>query len=231
MGGQACVLYGTAQFSKDIDLLILADPENFVRLQNALNEIKASRIAVPPFQTELLERGHAVHFRCQVPQASGLRIDVMTRLRDLPPFQELWSRRTTLKNDEGGELHLLSVADLVQAKKTQRSKDWPMIEALVEEHYIRNQQEANPDFIRFWLEESRIPERLFDLVREFPDQAREIEARRPLLSQARLGNLSGLREAIDAEVRNEQEKDRTYWEPLKREMAEFRRLERQERTR
>lgn len=29
MGGQACVFYGAAQFSKDIDFLILAEEKNF----------------------------------------------------------------------------------------------------------------------------------------------------------------------------------------------------------
>jgi hypothetical protein len=29
MGGQACVFYGAAQFSKDIDLALLASDENF----------------------------------------------------------------------------------------------------------------------------------------------------------------------------------------------------------
>jgi hypothetical protein len=32
MGGQACVFYGAAQVSKDIDFLVLAEPENFARL-------------------------------------------------------------------------------------------------------------------------------------------------------------------------------------------------------
>jgi hypothetical protein len=31
MGGQACVFYGAAQFSKDVDILILAKEENFER--------------------------------------------------------------------------------------------------------------------------------------------------------------------------------------------------------
>lgn len=31
MGGQACVFYGAAQFSKDVDFLILAKEENFER--------------------------------------------------------------------------------------------------------------------------------------------------------------------------------------------------------
>jgi hypothetical protein len=35
MGGQACVFYGGAEFSRDTDLAILADPENLKRLQQA----------------------------------------------------------------------------------------------------------------------------------------------------------------------------------------------------
>jgi hypothetical protein len=40
-------------------------------------------------------------------------------------------------------------------------------------------------------------------------------------------NFKSLRAALDAEVRAEQDKDRAYWEPLKREMEEFRRAERE----
>ena len=36
-----------------------------------------------------------------------------------------------------------------------------------------------------------------------------------------------LQHQLDAEVRAEQEKDRIYWAPLKREMEEFRRAERE----
>lgn len=33
MGGQACVLYGAAEFSRDTDLVILADAKNLMRLR------------------------------------------------------------------------------------------------------------------------------------------------------------------------------------------------------
>ena len=33
MGGQACVLYGAAEFSRDTDLVILADARNLARLR------------------------------------------------------------------------------------------------------------------------------------------------------------------------------------------------------
>ena len=49
MGGQACVFYGAAQVSKDIDLVLLASEENYSRLLAAMEELKAKRIAVPGF--------------------------------------------------------------------------------------------------------------------------------------------------------------------------------------
>lgn len=227
MGGQACVFYGAAQVSKDIDLLVLADDGNLNALLKALSTLGAKRIAVPPFDPTAMRRGHAVHFRSQAPGCEGLRIDVMSRLRDLPPFETLWERRTVIADQSGEEFHLLSVPDLVRAKKTQRSKDWPVIEALVAIHYTENSATPSPIWIDFWLREGRSPELLLDLVARFPGEAEAMIARRPLLDLARVGNLPDLRAALDAEMRAEQEKDRFYWAPLKRELEEFRRLERE----
>ncbi len=67
MGGQACVLYGAAEFSRDTDFAILASPANLARLRLALADLRAHVIAVPPFEAGYLRRGHAVHFRCENP--------------------------------------------------------------------------------------------------------------------------------------------------------------------
>lgn len=56
MGGQACVLYGAAEFSRDVDFVVLADIDNLSRLQLALEELQATRIAVPPFESRYLQR-------------------------------------------------------------------------------------------------------------------------------------------------------------------------------
>ena len=96
MGGQACILYGAAEFSRDVDLAIVADSENLSRLSNALEELEAAVTAVPPFEARYLERGHAVHFRCGRDDVRGLRIDVMARMRGVDAFPALWARRTTL---------------------------------------------------------------------------------------------------------------------------------------
>jgi hypothetical protein len=81
MGGQACVFYGAAEFSRDTDIVLLLDPDNLRRLGAALKDLDAECIAVPPFDPDYLRRGHAVHFRCRTPEASGIRLDVMAAMR------------------------------------------------------------------------------------------------------------------------------------------------------
>jgi hypothetical protein len=228
MGGQACVFYGAAQVSKDVDLVFLADSENVERLHAALRNLQARRIAVPPFDPALLARGHAVHFRCAAPGVEELRIDVMTRLRDLPDFAVLWNRRTVIADDTGEEFHLLSVPDLVESKKTQRTKDWPVIELLVAIHYRENIATPRGDWIDFWLREARTPELIAELVACFPAETDALVKSRPLLRQAIAGEIDQLREALDAEVRAEQARDRAYWAPLKAELEAFRRAEREQ---
>ena len=223
MGGQACVFYGAAQVSKDIDFLVLAEPDNFVRLQSALATLQADRIAVPPFDPAALARGHAVHFRCRAPGVEGLRVDVMTRLRAMPEFVSLWGRRTMLVDVDGVEYHLLCIPDLVQAKKTQRSKDWPVIELLVTIHYREHTHAVTDERVDFWLREARTPELLVELCRLFPTRGAELAADRPLIRLARGPSLDDLRAALDAEVRAEQARDRDYWEPLRHELEQFRR--------
>jgi len=46
MGGQACVFYGAAQVSKDVDLFLLASAGNYQRLEQSLHALNARRIAV-----------------------------------------------------------------------------------------------------------------------------------------------------------------------------------------
>jgi len=226
MGGQACVFYGAAQVSKDVDLFLLASAGNYQRLEQSLHALNARRIAVPPFDPAVLARGHAVHFRCAAAGVEDLRIYIMTRLRDLPDFAAHWDRRTTIADEAGAEFHLLSIPDLVAAKKTQRTKDWPIIELLVAIHYHENSATPRPDWITFWLLQARTPELLQELARRFPDQAQAYVQRRPLLRLAISGEMDPLREALDAETRAEQARDRAYWAPLKAELEAFRRAER-----
>jgi len=222
MGGQACVFYGAAEFSRDTDFAILADAANLARLRKALAELQAEPIAVPPFAIKYLRRGHAIHFRCQHPDALRMRVDLMSKMRGVDSFAKLWQRRTTLEIPGGGKCDLLSLPDLVQAKKTQRDKDWPMIRRLVEAHYFQNQTQAKPAQIRFWLQELRTPELLLELAHCHPASCRRLVKQRPLLASAQSGAAEALEQALLAEETVERQRDRKYWLPLRRELEKLR---------
>ena len=59
MGGQACVFYGAAEFSRDTDIAILADSTNLARLRRALDDLGAECIAVPELSLRNLRRDPA----------------------------------------------------------------------------------------------------------------------------------------------------------------------------
>jgi hypothetical protein len=222
MGGQACVFYGAAQVSKDIDFAVLPEPANIQRLRSALAELAAERIAVPPFDPALFDRGHAIHFRCHAPPVAGLRVDLMSKLRLLDGFTTLWERRTQFADEDGGEFNLLSVPDLVRSKKTARNRDWPVIELLVNIHIHENIAAPRPEWVHFWLAECRSPTQLVALANRFPAECRAQAVTRPLLAHALTRNLAMLVPALDAEMRAEQEADRAFWEPVRRELEAMR---------
>ncbi len=222
MGGQACVFYGAAEFSRDTDFAILADAANLARLRKALAELCAEPIAVPPFELKYLRRGHAIHFRCQHPQALRMRVDVMSKMRGVDSFAKLWHRRTTIELPDGTKCDLLSLPDLVQAKKTQRDKDWPMIRRLVEAHYFQNNSKPTGAQTKFWLQELRTPQLLLEMAQAHPDLAQRLSAKRPLLRHAASGQSTQLERALLAEERSLRAEDKTYWLPLLKELERLR---------
>jgi len=221
MGGQACVLYGGAEFSRDTDIAVLASDENLESLRDALRDLSARRIALPPFDSAYLLRGHAVHFRCYHPEAMKMRIDVMSLMRGVEPFEMLWDRRQMFEAGGLGEYNVLSLPDLVRAKKTQRDKDWPMIRRLIEADYVGN---PNPTAqkVSFWLKESRTPGMLVDLCMNFRELALSLRDVRSVLGYAEAGEFSKVEAALEREEKAERQADREYWEPLRRELEMLR---------
>lgn len=223
MGGQACVFYGAAEFSRDCDVIVLSEPANFEHLSAALTDLHAHCIAVPPFDSKYLDRGHAVHFRCTHDDVRGIRLDVMVKLRGVDSFGQLWDRRTTITDELGFSYELLAIEDLVQAKKTQRDKDWPMIRRLVEAHYVAFRAEARREYVEFWLRQSRSPEILLEIAAEYPEVTVQIQSVRPLLQAALDADLQRLEAALQSEQQAERDADIVYWKPLKEELERLRR--------
>jgi len=222
IGGQACILYGAAEFSRDIDLAIMISPENLESIAVALEELKAERVFYPELSEELLLRGHACHFRCQRTDIRGLRIDVIGVMRGVDSFPELWKRREEIELPGIGKVAIIGLFDLVKAKKTQRDKDWPMIRRLIEADIHRVSNTPSEDKICFWLSECRTPELLILLSAKHPKIASKISANRLLLNSAIQGNLEKVQSLLKDEEDKEREADRQYWMPLKKELEEWR---------
>ena len=222
MGGQACVFYGAAEFSRDSDFAVLADESNFRRLTQALGDLHAEPIAVPPCELKFLRRGHALHYRCQHPDAPRMRVDVMSKMRGVDSFPRLWRRRTTIQLPGGTKCDLLSLPDLVKAKKTQRDKDWPMVRRLVEAHYFSQDSKPSAATIEFWLRELRTAELLLEVARDYTPRAMKFASRRRLLHAAILGDLPALEHGLRIEENRIRMEDKEYWKPLKQELQKLR---------
>jgi hypothetical protein len=151
-----------------------------------------------------------------------MRVDVMSRLRGVEPFPVLWERRTTITDADGFAHELLALQDLVQAKKTQRSKDWPMLRRLLEAHYLQHRSAPNDERVHFWLRELRTPELLAEAVQMWPESAKAMASERPLLQLARQESLPDLEAALINEELAERQRDRLYWQPLKAELERLR---------
>ena len=222
MGGQACILYGAAEFSRDVDFAIAVSADNLDRLRSALKDLKAEPVFFPPLSVDALRRGHACHFRCLAPGLHEIRIDVMAKMRGADAFERLWKRRERLKIPGVGPLPVMSLQDLVRIKKTQRDKDWPMVRRLVESDMDRAPRPVPRTRLDFWLRECRTPELLCELAGGHPRAAGRIGRLRPAVRAARRLDLRAIERELAKEQARERELDQRYWQPLRAELERMR---------
>ena len=222
IGGQACIIYGAAEFSRDSDFVILCTSKNLKLLQKALNSLKAKLIYLPPPEMDYLERGHACHFRCNAKEVEGLRVDVISKLRGCDPFNKLWERKKNITLKNGNKINIIGLRDLVQSKKTQRDKDWLMLTKLIENDIILNKNNPSKNQVTWWLCESRKAKGLIELAEKYPKIVTECTAKRPLLSSAVNKDIETLELELHQEELTERQKDIDYWTPLKKELETLR---------
>lgn len=223
MGGQACVWYGGAEFSRDIDVAIVADPTSMEALARPVTALDARPVAVPPFEAAYLHRGLALHFRCQRKDVRDLELVVRERMHGVDAFASLWDRRTTIEVEDVGVVELFSLPDLIGTLKTYRAEDWDAIRRLIERSFEANRQVPTSEQIEFWFREARSPYILLDLARTYPFECEQLMQERPLLKFAIAGNESALVRELFHEQQVEMEADREYWKPLRAELEAMRR--------
>jgi hypothetical protein len=221
IGGQACIIYGAAEFSRDSDFIVFCDPVNLDRLRKALQALKAVPVYVPPLEAEFLDRGHACHFRCSAEPVKNLRVDIMSRLRGCDDFTKLWNKRRTVKVTPNRFIEVIGLEDLVQSKKTQRDKDWLMLKRLVENDMVLTKR-ATEKKISWWLLECRDSGKLIALARKNTKSAKDCLINRPLLKAALENDFKGLEKLLKREEMSERKNDKRYWDPLKAELEMLR---------
>ncbi len=226
IGGQACILYGAAEFTRDGDFAVDPDETNLERLRAALLELQGKQVYVPSLTSDMLKRGHACHFRCHSAGVSNWRVDVMSVMRGCDDFAALWKRRLSVRFADYGTVEVLDLESLVRSKKTQRDKDWPMIMYLVEADYARAGKRPPRDRVVFWLREARTVDLLSVLVRRFRGTARRVSGERPAVAAALARDHGKVSRALQTEERRERNADRKYWEPLRAELQVMRRAAR-----
>jgi len=151
-----------------------------------------------------------------------MRVDIMSKMRGVDSFDKLWRRRTVIELTDKTICDLVSLPDLVQAKKTQRDKDWPVIRRLIEANYFQHFDKPNITQIKFWLLELRTPELLIELALKRLSIALRLQRKRPLLEYAVSNEPALLESALRAEESAERTKDRIYWLPLLKELEKLR---------
>jgi len=151
-----------------------------------------------------------------------MRIDVMTKMRGVEPFSKLWSRRTTMSLENGSACEVISLPDLVKAKKTQLDRDWPMIRRLIEVHYFENRGHSMRQQIQFWFLELRTPELLIEFAETRDGLPQHLILKRRLLRFAKRTRALELSKAMMGEEAAERTAGRRYWTPLKAELASLR---------
>ena len=97
-----------------------------------------------------------------------------------------------------------------------------MIRRLIEAHIYNAHDDPPDDDVYFWFAECRTPELLVLLAEKYPEIAARISKKRPLLSPAIEGDQAEVRRLLRDEEDREREADRSYWEPLKKQLEEWR---------
>ena len=98
-----------------------------------------------------------------------------------------------------------------------------MIRRLVEQNYFQHMNEPTPEQIRFWLRELRTPRLLLITAEAWPLEANGEAGGRSAVAAAISSSEERVAECSDLEEKCERDRDRLYWQPLRRELEELRR--------
>jgi hypothetical protein len=171
VSGQATILYGAATFSEDVDLWVEPSTENLARLEVALRASGARYYKLTPPLTSSHALGHhGFHFTLPIEDGSVAYLDVM----GVPPRVDSFdaaNARARYFETAWGRLPTVSIPDLVELKKTQRPRDYPIISRL---SLLQLAEQTTPDdqTLRWVVDNVFTLSELRELARAHPEAER-----------------------------------------------------------
>lgn len=222
IGGQAVIAYGASQFTRDADLWIHPLKNNLNRLQKALKALKTTLRFLPPLEPSYLKKGHGVHFRFKY-QGRDFYIDILGKPPRVSGFAPAWKDAERIEW-HGLNVPVLDIPRLVATKKTNRERDYLVIQLLGEMVFeqIRRDKVARESAISWLAKESRNPQHLKIIARRW-EGGREalFNSKRPAaILAAQDASLVNIQKELDVEKEKLKKEDRKYWQPLISELRQ-----------
>lgn len=224
IGGQAVVAYGASQFTRDADLWINPTKRNLNRLRKVLKDLKATLRFLPPLKLSYLKKGHGVHFRFKY-QGRNFNIDILGKAPRVSGFLSAW-KDAQLIDWHRLNVPVLDAQRLIATKKTDRERDYPVIQLLGELIFEQARRERkNRKTIILWLaKESRNPQHLRNIARWNGGRQALLESKRPAaILAAQNASAIEIQEELNTEKEKLKEENREYWRPLISELRQLRR--------
>jgi len=221
IAGRACIFYGATEFTRDLDIWVEPETENLAQIRQAMKQLGAKQRFLPPLERKYLLKGHASHY-----MVGDFRIDILGRPPRVGSFLKAQSS-AELTAIGGVSCRIVDLANLVKMKKTQRARDYEVIQRLVDA--VFEYADTHPDeqnTLGPWLaRELRTIDNLHRMAKKWKNGKNYLrQCERPIckavlnMEHFNEKNREYLLSILEKETRELQFRDREYWRQKMREI-------------
>ncbi|MBI5360497.1 MAG: hypothetical protein HZA48_07935 [Planctomycetes bacterium] len=228
LGGQAVIAYGASQFTRDADFWINPTRANIKRFEKVLRELKASQRFLPPLKLSYLRKGHGIHFRFNYYE-KDFYVDIMGKPPRVTGFSPAQKDAIHVKW-HGLDVPVLDLPRLINTKKTDREKDYLIIQSLTDAVFEQAQksQTMRKSVIRWLVKELRDPRHLQAIAETWKNGKEELlkSGRKASVLSVKNASVPAIQEELDFEKEKLKKENREYWKPFIDELRDLRRKQR-----
>ncbi len=218
------VAYGASQFTRDADFWVNPTAKNLNALQTALRELKARPRFLPPMELAYLQKGHGVHFRFRH-EGRDFLIDLLGKPPRVFSSFGVAAREAARVSWHGLSVPILDIPRLVDTKKTNRDRDYPVIEKLADLVFenARSSPRLRKQVLPWLLSALRNPKHLRFVIERWGgmQEAGKSERKAVALALQNAGD-EVIQRALDEEKETLKKANLSYWKPFLEELRKLR---------